>query len=482
MLKTGTVCVKEIGRVHGINKSVIKVEGFHHCAIGQLVHFPDHTKGFVMSYNPKEVLVLLLGRAKGIRVGDTAYSEAESFTVPVGERFLGRLVNALCEPLDRKDAIEEDASADIFSPAPAVLDRVPISQMLSTGIRTIDSCIPIGKGQRELIIGDRMTGKTTLALDTILNQKDKDVVCVYCCIGRDFASFKKAVQTLKAQGSLGYTLVVAALASSPIGEQYLAPYAAACLGEYFMRRGRDVCVVFDDLTKHAWAYRELSLLLDRPPGREAYPGDIFYVHAQLMERAAKLSPEMGGGSMSFLPIADTIQGDFTGFIPTNLISMTDGQIYLNSTLFSEGFKPAIDLGLSVSRIGNKVQSFYMKEISRDIGLGYIQYRELLKSTKLRAMFSEDVASRIKHGEKIEQILIQKKNKPSPSAEQILFFYALKKGVLDVLSHQECERFKDNILEHTRARNPEIMEWLEKGEALSEPLEEELKRCIAGFFK
>ena len=481
-MQTTSVTIKEAGRIKAIKGSIVKITGLHNCMIGQLITFSDNTRGFVMGFNKEFVLALLLGPSYRLKAGDNVYSETDPFEIPVGDNFLGRIVNSLCEPLDRGSQIDPNAAAGIFRNAPTVLDRVPIEEALHTGIRIIDSSIPIGKGQRELIIGDRMTGKTTIAVDTILNQKGKDVVSIYCCIGRDYASFEKVMGIFKEYGVLDNVIVVAALASSPLGEKYLAPYAAATLGEHFMYKGRDVLVVFDDLTKHAWAYRELSLLLERSPGREAYPGDIFYLHAQLMERAGKLAPEMGGGSMTFLPIADTLQGDIAGFIPTNLISMTDGQVYLNSTLFGEGFKPAIDMGLSVSRIGNRVQSTIMREVAKDVGLDHIRYRELLRVTKLRAAISEELSSRLKHGEKVEQILVQAKNRPSPAAEQILLFYALKEKVLDALPDEKCNDFKQNIYGYARENFPDLVKKLERGEALAAGEKKSLNSCIVTFFK
>jgi F-type H+-transporting ATPase subunit alpha len=309
------------------------------------------------------------------------------------------------------------------------------------------------------------------------------VVCVYCCIGRDFASFKKAVETLKAQGSLGYTLVVAALASSPIGEQYLAPYAAACLGEYFMRRGRDVCVVFDDLTKHAWAYRQISLLLERAPGREAYPGDIFYVHSQLMERAAYLKPELKGGSMTFFPIIETLQGDLTSYIPNNIISMTDGQIYFSSALFYKGIKPAIDFGLSVSRIGNKAQWKAMRKLSGDFRLEYLQYQELLQITRLRATgLSEEAQARLKKGEIITHLISQFKHRPVPLEAQIIFLFALKLGMLDTLLQDGINKFKDEILAFIQARQPGLIEAIVTTHELTPDNEDQLGKMLLEYFE
>jgi len=480
--KSEVVSVREIGRIKEIKGSIVKIEGLANCMVGQIVNLSGGAKGFVIGFNEKDVLVLLLEAAGGIKAGDKVSSETESFKIPVGDNFLGRIVSPLCESLDGKGRIGEDAFSPVFSDAPGVLDRVPVEEMMMTGVRVIDAVFPIGKGQRQLVIGDRMTGKTSIAVDTILNQKGKHVICIYCCVGRDYASLEKAVTIFKENGALDHTIVVSGLAASSIGEQYLAPYVAATFGEYFMHRGRDVFIVFDDLTKHAWAYRELSLLLERPPGREAYPGDIFYLHAQLMERAAKLSPEMGGGSMTFFPIVDTLEGDIAGFVPTNLISMTDGQIYLNSMLFGEGFKPAVDMGLSVSRIGNRVQSGIMREFTQGLGLKYIQYRELLKATKLRAGISEDLSKRLARGEKIGRVFIQEKNRPSVPAEQLILYYALREGVLDVISDEKCEDFKANILTFAKNNFPALVKKMNEEKDLTDEDRRRLKKCISAFLK
>ena len=475
-----SVSISEVGRVKEIKQSIVKVEGLPNCMLGQLVTFANGMKGFVMGFNPREVLVLLLGISQGIKAGDEVSLREETFRVAVGKNFVGRIVNSLCEDLDGKGAIAQDSYADIFREAPAVLDREPVNQMMVTGIRLIDSILPIGKGQRQLIIGDRMTGKTSIAVDSILYQKGKDVLCVYCCIGSAYAAFEKVVSLLKEKGALGYTIVVAALASSPIGEQYLAPYTASALGEYFMHQGRDVLVVFDDLTKHAWAYRELSLLLERPPGREAYPGDIFYLHAQLMERGAHLSSKHGGGSMTLLSIANTLQGDISGFIPTNLISMSDGQIYLNSTLLGEGFKPAIDLGLSVSRVGTKIQPEGFRNVTKSLELKYIRYRELLRATRLRSGISEEVNARLRHGEKLERLFIQERDCPSAIAEQYLLYFALREELLDKLSNEQFDQFKKGIFAFAGSALPLVVKKMEMGAVLTDEEEKELKKCMMDF--
>lgn len=475
-----SVSISEVGRVKEIKQSIVKVEGLQNCMLGQLVSFSNGMRGFVMGFNPSEVLVLFLGMVKGIKAGDEVRLREEFFKVPVGKNFLGRIVNPLCEDLDGKGAVAEDAMADIFREAPAVLDREPVHKMLTTGIRIIDSVLPIGKGQRQLILGDRMTGKTSIAIDSILNQKNKDVVCIYCCIGSAYAAFESVGTLLKGQGALDYTIVVAALASAPIGEQYLAPYSAAALGEYFMYQGKDVLLVFDDLTKHAWAYRELSLLLERPPGREAYPGDVFYLHAQLMERGAQLSAQNGGGSMTVLSIANTLQSDISGFIPTNLISMSDGQIYLSTALQGEGFKPAVDLGLSVSRIGTKILPGCFREITKDLELNHIQYREFLKTTRLRAGITEEMTDRLRHGEKLEKLFIQPRAHPSSIAEQYVLYFAWKERILDRLSDEHFESFKTGCYLFVSKALPELMKKIEEGTSLSSEEVAALKHCLMDF--
>lgn len=478
-----TIQIHEAGTIKEIKKSIAKVVGLSDCMNGQLLDVTSDTKGLVMGFTEEEVLVLLLGKTEEVSIGDTIYSRMESLEIPVGEKFLGRIVNALAKPLDRKGPISpHDGYYPIFRDAPSVLERVPITEVFETGILVIDAVIPIGKGQRELIVGDRMTGKTTVCVDTILNQRGKDVICVYCCIGRSNASLEKISGTLKERGALDYTIVVSASASSSIGEQYLVPYTACTLGEYFMKKGKDVFVVFDDLTKHAWAYRQLSLLLERSPGRDAYPGDIFYLHSQLMERAGKLKPESGGGSMTFFPVVVTLQGDITGYIPSNLISMTDGQIYFNAALFSSGFKPAIDLGLSVSRIGNKVQSPPMKELSAMLRLGYLQYNELAKVTRFKAGMSDEINMQLRHGEVLTQIFIQEKNRPRSLEEELILLYALRRNILGTLSAGEVEYFKKNIFGFATNEFPRVVRGLSEEKELTDEIRRGINECLARFFR
>jgi F-type H+-transporting ATPase subunit alpha len=361
------------------------------------------------------------------------------------------------------------------------MERQPVEQTLETGTRILDAVIPIAKGQRQLIIGDRMTGKTTLALDAILNQKGKGTICIYCCTGKTYSSLLKTVRLLESRGAMEYTTVVSAPASTSVGEQYLSPYAACTLGEYFMRHGRNILVVFDDLTKHAWVYRQLSLLLERAPGREAYPGDIFYVHSRLLERAAYLNQELGGGSMTFLPICDILQGDVTGFVPSNLVSMTDGQIYLSTALFNKGIKPAIDFGLSVSRIGSKAQWPGMRDLSGRLRLEYVQYQELLQMTQLRTNLSGEAEARLKRGEAITALLVQDKNQPVPMEDQIVQLYALRRGILDELSALQIKQFKREFPQSLRQWAPQLVDELGKTKMLAPhmktALDEHLKRYL-----
>jgi len=466
-----TLQIREVGEIREIKKSVAKVTGLSSCMNGQLLDITANAKGMVMGFAEDEALILLLGKTEEAKVGDRVYSSMESFKIPVGAGFLGRVVNALAEPLDGKPQTAnrqpDTEYYPLFRDAPSVLERVPITEVFETGNLIIDATIPIGKGQRELIIGDRMIGKSTIAIDAIINQKDKGVICIYCCIGRAYASLAKIVETFKANGALRFTIVVSATASSPVGEQYLAPYTACALGEYFMDNGKDVFVVFDDLSKHAWAYRQISLLLERSPGRDAYPGDVFYLHSQLMERAGKLNPERGDGSMTFFPIVDTLQGDITGFIPSNLVSMTDGQIYLNAALFSSGFKPAIDLGLSVSRIGNKVQCPAMKELSAMLRLEYIQYNDLVRVTRFKAGISEEVGRTLKHGEVVTHLFRQDKNRPYSMEEELILLYALRQNILEVLSKEAIERFKKNILNFAQENFAQALSELQDKKALTQ---------------
>jgi F-type H+-transporting ATPase subunit alpha len=471
--------IRELGKVKSVRKFIVIAEGLPSCMNGQIVEFASGTLGLVMGFTEEKVQILILGDASSIRAGDEVYNKGKSLSLPVSDAFLGRVVNGLCQPLDGLGPIESKEFFPVFRVAPGVMERVPVKKSLETGTLILDAIIPIAKGQRQLLIGDRLTGKTTVALDAILNQKGKDVICIYCCIGKPYSSLLKILDILEEQDAFKYTIVVSGVASLSTGEQYLAPYTACMLGEYFMYKGKDVFAIFDDLTKHAWIYRQISLLLERAPGREAYPGDIFYIHSQLVERAGYLKPELGGGSMTFFPIVDILQGDVTGYIPTNLISMTDGQLYFSTALFNKGFKPAIDFGLSVSRIGNKAQWPAMKELSKSLRLDYLQYKELLQMTQLRTTgLSKEAEARLRRGEAINQLIIQDKNKPVAIESQILYLFALTKGILDKLSATQIKQFRQEILEFIEKSCPGFTKELRDSQTLTD----ETKRKIETYLK
>lgn len=481
-MKIPLIDIKDTGRIREIKKGIVTLSGLPSCINGQIVELSPDLLGIVSGFTEKAVSVLALGDETKLSIGDNVYAEPGIFEIPVGNNFLGRIVNPLAQPIDGKGKIQENDIYPIFREAPGVMDRMPIGEPLLTGIKMIDTVIPLGKGQRELIIGDRVTGKTALTLDAILNQKDKDVICIFCWIGGSFPAFLKFIQQMRREGMMDYSIVVGALASDSPAEQYLAPYAAAALGEYFMNRGRDVLVVFDNLTRHAWAYRQLSLLLERTPGREAYPGDIFYIHAQLLERAAKLNRENGSGSMTFLPIAETQEGDITGFIPSNLISMTDGQIYMDTGLFNEGFKPAIDLGLSVSRIGSKVQCEAIKEVAATLKADYARYRELVSLTRVRTKLSPEVEARLKSGQVLGELFIQDKSTPLPLEEEIIIFYAFNRAIVEIFDNAKREKFKKGIYGYLLKNEPELIKKLATQKVLTEQIKKQLDEAFARFFK
>ena len=474
--------IREVGTVKSVRELIVRAVGLPSCMNGQMIEFANGALGMVMGFTEQEVQLLVFGGKGRIRAGDEVYNRGEEFRVPVGEAFLGRVVSALCEPMDGRGPIAGVERYPAFGEAPGVMERVPVDQTMETGTRILDAVIPIAKGQRQLIIGDRMTGKTTIAVDAILNQHGKGTVCIYCCTGKSYSSLVKIVTLLEAKGAMDYTIVVSAPASTPVGEQYLSPYSACSLGEYFMRHGRDVLVVFDDLTKHAWVYRQLSLLLERAPGREAYPGDIFYIHSQLVERAGYLNKELGGGSMTFLPICDILQGDVTGFVPSNLISMTDGQIYLSTSLFNKGIKPAIDFGLSVSRIGSKAQWPAMKELSGKLRLEYVQYQELLQMTQLRTNLSGDAEARLKRGEAITGLLVQDKHQPIAVEDQVMQLYALRRGVLDELSSVQLKRFKREFIDVVRQWAPQLVSDLCQKKVLAPEAKTVLDDCLKRYLQ
>ncbi len=474
--------VSEVGYVKDVRGGVARVTGLPSCIYGQFVEFSRGTRGLVTGFDTQDVLIIILGDESTIFVGDSVSSLSALVGISVGEKFLGRIVNSIGEPIDGLGEIRPSAFFPIFRPAPGVMEREPINEALHTGIKIIDLLIPIGKGQRELIIGDRQSGKSSIGIDTIINQKDKDVICIYCWVGGPKVALKKIISTLNQKEAMKHTIIVAAPAGSAAAEQYMAPYTAATLGEYFMLNGKDVLIIFDDLTKHAWIYRQMSLLLERSPGREAYPGDIFYLHSQLMERAGRLKKELGGGSMTFLPIVETLQGDITGYIQTNLISITDGQIYIGSSIFREGFKPAIDLGLSVSRIGSKVQSSAIKEVSQGLRLEYAQYRETLRLTKLRTRLSTEAMEKMRRGDALRSLLMQLNGHPVSETEEIILFYAFKRKILEVVPPHILEKFIAEFYRTLQRERPQTVAALEARKELTVDVRNDLDKAFVDFFK
>ena len=473
-LKASFLKFKEYGVIAEIKQDVVSVTGMSNCMNGQLVELGDSTHGLIVGFDENYVLILKANVGGAIKPGDKVISTIDDFKIPVGEAFIGRHVNAMCSPKDGGGAIREAAMYPIFGKAPSVLERVPLKEVLQTGTQIVDMLKPVGKGQRMLILGDRMTGKTTIGVDAIINQGGKDVICIYCCIGKSEAALKKVTDLYDANDIWEYGMIVAATAADPMGQQYLAPYVAASLAEYFMHeKQRDVLIVFDDLTKHAWAYRQISLLLERAPGRDAYPGDIFYIHSQLVERAGKLKPELGGGSVTHLPIVETLQGDIAGYIPSNIVSMTDGQIYMSANLFGEGFKPAIDMGLSVSRIGNRVQWPAMKAMTGMLQLDFVRYKELEKLTRLRAGVSGDVQQRLNRGRVLEEVLKQDPNDPVAMEDQVLRLYALQHGLLDEADPADVKGMLKRFVKQVRQEKPGIVSELIKNNKMTDDVKDQL---------
>lgn len=480
-LKINLLKLKEHGTVAEIRQDVVNVTGLTNCMNGQLVTIGESSKGTIVGFDPDYVLVLVVEEGAPIKPGDKVVTTLDEFRVPVGDGFLGRCVNALGKPIDGKGPIRENGTHTIFSKAPGVLERTPLNEVLQTGVKVIDMTLPIGKGQRMLLIGDRMTGKTAVGLDAMINQKGKGVICIYCIIGKSEAALNKVKEVFDKHDVWDYGIIVAATASDPMGQQYLSPYIAASLGEYFMQeKGGDVLVIFDDFTKHAWAYRQISLLLERAPGRDAYPGDIFYIHSQLVERAGQLKPERGGGTMTHLPIVETLQGDVAGYIPSNIISMTDGQVYFNANLFGEGFKPAIDMGLSVSRIGSKVQWSAMKKQAGMLKLEFMRYKELQKLTRIKAGVSAEAERRLLQGKCLEELLKQDENNPCPMEEQVMLLYAFQNGFLNDTDPSAVKTKLVKFIEQMRKNRPEAMENLVKDNVLTDEIKEALDEQLERF--
>ena len=436
----------ETGIVILVGDGIAKVSGLDKCMAGELIEFPNGSYGMAQNLEEDTVSVVILGTDSGIKEGDTVKRTGRVVSVPVGEKLIGRVVNALGEPIDGKGPIESEGFRPIEMPAPGIIERQHVSRPLQTGIKAIDSMIPIGRGQRELIIGDRQTGKTTIATDTILNQKGKNCICIYVAIGQKRSTVAQVVENLTAGGAMEYTIVVSATASELAPMQYIAPYAGCTMGEHFMYQGKDVLVIYDDLSKHAVAYRAISLLIRRPPGREAYPGDVFYLHSRLLERAAQLSSDLGGGSLTALPIIETQAGDVSAYIPTNVISITDGQIFLETELFNSGVMPAVNPGISVSRVGGDAQIKAMKKVAGSLKLLYSQYRELQSFAQFGSDLDADTKSRLAQGERIVEVLKQKNNAPAEVAHQVCIIYAVTHGYLKDIPVEKIPAFEKRLNE------------------------------------
>ena len=473
----------ETGVVILVGDGIAKVSGLDQCMAGELVEFPNGSYGMAQNLEEDTVSVVVLGTDNGIKEGDTVRRTGRVVSVPVGKALIGRVVNALGEPIDGKGPIEREDYRPIEMPAPGIIDRKHVSRPLQTGIKAIDSMIPIGRGQRELIIGDRQTGKTTIATDTILNQKGKDVICIYVAIGQKRSTVAQLVESLTVGGAMDYTIVVSATASELAPMQFIAPYTGCTMGEHFMHQGKDVLVIYDDLSKHAVAYRAISLLIRRPPGREAYPGDVFYLHSRLLERASQMSDAKGGGSLTALPIIETQAGDVSAYIPTNVISITDGQIFLETELFNAGIMPAVNPGISVSRVGGDAQIKAMKKVAGSLKLLYSQYRELQSFAQFGSDLDADTKARLALGERIVAVLKQSNNAPVEVAHQVCIIYAVTKGYLKDIPVDKVAEFEKRLQEHMeKDKHYGVLEAIRTTGKLEPETEAKLQEAISELVK
>jgi F-type H+-transporting ATPase subunit alpha len=470
----------DVGTVVEVGDGIARISGLMGAMASELVEFENGVLGIVLNLEVDNIGVIIMGEYTDIEEGQTVHSTGRIVSVPVGEALIGRVVNAVGEPVDGKGPIETDKYRRIERIAPGVVTREPVNTPVQTGIKAIDSMIPIGRGQRELIIGDRQTGKTALVVDTIINQKGKDLICIYVAIGQKKANVARVVATLEQYGAMEHTIVIVASASEPATLQYIAPYAGCAMGEEFMEQGRDVLIVYDDLTKHAWSYRQVCLLLRRPPGREAYPGDIFYLHSRLLERAAKLAPEYGGGSLTALPIVETQLGDFTTYIPTNVISITDGQIYLETDLFNAGIRPALNVGISVSRVGGAAQTQAMKQVAGKLKTDMAQYYELAAFAQFGSELDRATREQLERGQRITEILKQPQYVPMPLEQQVMIIYAVTNGFLDHVPAREVRNWESAFHRFMSDVHPEIGQTIAAQKGLPNELMGDLDRAIQEF--
>ncbi len=471
------VNVSETGSVISVGDGIARIYGLERVMAGELIEFPHDVAGIAMNLDEEQVGAVLLGEYQAIKEGDEVRRTGRIMSVPVGEGLVGRVVNALGQPIDGKGPIQSDHMSPIEVIAPGVVDRQPVKQPLQTGLKAIDAMVPIGRGQRELIIGDRQTGKTAVALDTIINQKNGDVICIYVAIGQKRSTVAQVVKTLEDYGAMEYTIVVAATASDPAPMQYIAPYSGCAMGEFFRDRGGHALCVYDDLSKHAAAYREISLLLRRPPGREAYPGDVFYLHSRLLERASKLNDAKGGGSLTALPMIETQAGDVSAYIPTNVISITDGQIYLEADLFNSDIRPAINVGLSVSRVGGSAQIRAMRQVAGSLRLDLAQYRELAAFAQFGSELDKSSQSQLNRGKRLVEILKQGQYQPLPVEKQVLIIYAGTTGILDDLPVEQCRPFEQELYKFVENSHPGMLSTIREKKILDDDLKNEMKNVI-----
>ena len=476
------LAVEEVGTVTYVGDGIARAHGLENAMSGELVEFSNGSYGMAQNLETNDVGIIILGDFETIREGDKVQRTGKIMEVPVGEALIGRVVNPLGQPLDGLGEIKTDKTRPVEATAPGVMQRQSVAEPMQTGLKAIDALVPIGRGQRELVIGDRKTGKTSIAIDTIINQKGQDVICIYVAIGQKESTVRNQVETLRKFGALDYTIVVTAGASQPAPLLYIAPYAGTAIAEHFMHQGKDVLIVYDDLSKHAVAYRAISLLLDRPPGREAYPGDVFYLHSRLLERAAKLDDEHGGGSMTALPIIETQAGDVSAYIPTNVISITDGQIFLETELFHSGIMPAVNPGISVSRVGGDAQIKAMKKVAGTLKLIYSQYRELQSFAQFGSDLDADTKARLEQGARIVEVLKQNQNAPVPVEKQVAILYAVTKGVLESVKVEDVNVYESGLYTYldTDAAGVEVMQEIRSTGKLEQETEQKLRSVLDAY--
>jgi len=475
-----TVAVDEVGSVISVGDGIARVHGLEKVMSGEMLAFPHGVFGIALNLEEDQVGVVLLGESAEIKEGDTVKRTETIMSVPVGEAMIGRVVNPLGQPVDGKGPIVTDTRNPIERIAPGVVERQPVREPLQTGIKSIDAMIPIGRGQRELVIGDRQTGKTAIILDTIINQKGGDMICIYCAIGQKRSTVAQVVKALTDAGAMDYTIVVAATGSEPASMQYIAPYAACAMGEHFRDSKRHAVCFYDDLSKHAQAYREISLLLRRPPGREAFPGDVFYLHSRLLERAAKLSDANGGGSLTALPVIETQAGDVSAYIPTNVISITDGQIYLEADLFNSGIRPAVNVGISVSRVGGNAQIKAMRQVAGSLRLNMAQYRNLAAFAQFGSELDKATQAQLARGVRLTEVLKQDQYQPLPVEKQVLIIFAGNNGDLDSLPVEDCRRFESELFAFMETTHPKILQSIREKKKIEDDTEAQLKQALAAF--